>query len=158
MSEKIEQTLKVECPDCKATGLYVGFAEAKGTGVVCTTCYGTGCKVIKSSYTVFTERKRHPDVKRVFATNSGWVLGPTSKGGMPYEDWLLRHSHFKSKTGAFPQGHEDRQHTCPAWFYQSADYDRKPEWKECNGCGTFSSCKFFPTRAKCWERFDKEGL
>jgi len=73
-----------------------------------------------------------------------------SFGGMPYKDWL--------NGKPFPAGSEMRDYTCPAWFYQSADYDRKPGWDWCTISGTFSGCSHFSTKEKCWERFDKENL
>jgi hypothetical protein len=50
-----------------------------------------------------------------------------------------------------------RKYTCPAWWYQSADYKKKPNWKECLACGSFSSCKHFSIKQNCWDRFDKES-
>jgi hypothetical protein len=67
---------------------------------------------------------------------------------MPYKDWLAGKK--------WKPGMEDRQHTCPAWFYQSFDYNLKPDWKECCGCGSFSGCDSFPIKSECWKRWDKE--
>jgi hypothetical protein len=50
-----------------------------------------------------------------------------------------------------------RNYTCPAWWYQSADYTKKPEWEECIACGSFSECKNFSNKEKCWEKFDAEN-
>lgn len=45
-------TYKAECQDCRATGLYSGFAEPKGTAVICHKCDGTGC--VEICFTPFT--------------------------------------------------------------------------------------------------------
>ncbi len=49
------ETVDAECTACGATGLYVGFAEPKGTAVVCVQCNGSGCKTI--GYRPFVKRK-----------------------------------------------------------------------------------------------------
>jgi hypothetical protein len=70
-------------------------------------------------------------------------------GGLPYEDW---------KAGKpFTPGTEMRRSTCPAWWYQCTDYDKKPNWDEC-GFGVFSKCKHFAEKQRCWERSDSEQL
>jgi hypothetical protein len=111
------------------------------------------------TYKDFTGRKLRTDVSRVVRVNPGIILGVgatkrgeiltrESFGGLNYEDW------FNGKP--FVPGTEDRAHTCPAWFYQSADYDKRPKWDECGVCGTFSDCKEFKNKAACWARWDKE--
>jgi len=50
-----------------------------------------------------------------------------------------------------------RNYTCPAWWYQIADYKRKPDWDECLILGSFSSCAHFSKKEKCWEKWDKEN-
>jgi hypothetical protein len=62
--------IKAECEACGATGLYCGFAEPKGTAVVCYKCKGTGCQEIQ--YTPFTARKRRKDVKNVLCDGGAW--------------------------------------------------------------------------------------
>lgn len=145
-----------ECGDCDGTGLYVGMGERDGAAVVCYRCKGTGQKHITITYRDFEGRKHHKDVQRVFEVNPGITIGSEPSvglrlsdfGGMPYQDW---------KQGLpFPPGSEDRRFTCPAWWYQTADYKKKPNWKDCLGCGSFSGCQFFPTKAMCWARFDRE--
>lgn len=59
----MKQTVKVECGSCGATGIYRGFAEPEGVGVVCLNCRGTGCTEI--TYTPFERRKERRDVERV---------------------------------------------------------------------------------------------
>lgn len=145
--------VKEKCPSCKGTGIYVGMAEKNGAGVVCHTCKGTGCHKFIHTYEDFVFREQRKGIKHVYETNPGIGVGNAHGfkfedfGGMPYEDWLAGKS--------FPDGSEMRKFTCPAWWYQSANYDLKPTWKEC-GWGSFSACKYFETKEKCWERFDKE--
>ena len=144
-----------ECKACNATGIYVGMAERDGFGVVCHSCKGTGEQQMRFEYEPFQERKKREDVKRVLRINPGICVGGgtggkfsiSDFGGMNYEMWW---------TGApFLQGQEMRRLTCPAWWYQSADYKKKPEWEECSW-GSFPGCKHFPQKDQCWERFDQE--
>ena len=144
------------CPSCKGKGLYVGLAERDGSAVVCHTCKGTGCKHTRIEYDDFEGRIESTDVTRVIKCNPGICVG-TGKdgqlqlsdfGGQSYEDW---------KAGKrFPSGSEMRRFTCPAWWYQTANYDLKPHWDECLGCGVFSNCEHFATKDECWARWDEE--
>lgn len=145
---KIE--MDIQCPSCKGTGLYVGMAERDGYAVVCHQCKGTGKYHYVYEYEEFTGRKHRDDVSRVVEVNPGIVIGGTALdfGGVPYARWLVR--------GTFPPGKEMRQYTCPAWWYQSANYNLKPKWMECLGCGVFSGCKQFPLKQECWDRWDRE--
>jgi hypothetical protein len=144
-----------KCPDCKGTGLYIGLAERDGSAVVCHKCKGTGCFHYVHEYELFTEREERADVKMVVEVNPGICIGAgndcklTDFGGMSYSDW--------TEGKPFPKGSEMRQFTCPAWWYQLANYSKKPDWKECLLCGSFSSCRHFPDKAQCWERWDKEN-
>ncbi len=144
-----------ECQSCNGTGLYVGCGEHNGAAVVCSRCNGTGCYHFKHEYVPFTERHVREGAVRVFQANPGICIGEdlmhslTDFGGMSFLSWW--------NGQPFPPGSEDRAHTCPCWFYQSADSSRKPKWDECDW-GRFSECKQFPTKWRCWERFDKEGL
>lgn len=145
------------CRACKGTGLYVGMCERSGAAVVCQTCKGSGCETIVVPYEPFVARKLAPDVRHVYRTNPGIVIGEaagvcklTDFGGMPVVDWLAGKP--------FPPGSEDRQHTCPSWWYQSADYSRKPKWPECQFGVPFSDCDRFPNKAACWAKFDAEGM
>jgi len=122
--------------------------------VQCYKCKGSGKDRIRFEYDDFEGRVVRTDVRRVYRANPGIVIGEREGvfrledfGGVSYSEWLNGH--------AFTPGTEDRQHTCPAWFYQCADYDRKPYWTEC-GYGTFISCKHFGNKAACWARWDKE--
>jgi len=70
---------------------------------------------------------------------------------MPYKDWL--------SGKPFLRGMENRKFTCPAWWYQSANYELKPSWDDNHrhcGFGSFSACKYFPQKEGCWEKWDKE--
>jgi len=144
----------VECTSCGGTGLYVGLGERDGAAVVCSRCHGTGCARLVVTYTDFKSRKKRDDVRRVYRANPGIVIGEGNDltldmfGGMDYEQWEAGEK--------FPEGSEDRLHTCPAWWYQSADYEKQPEWHECRACGLFSSCTHFDNKAECWERWDHE--
>lgn len=147
---------KAACKNCKATGIYQGFAERDGFGVQCHSCKGTGEVTLSIEWDDFTERQPIEDVQRVLQTNLGIGLGTSadkgltheSFGGMPYSEW--------SSGKPFPAGSEMRRNTCPAWWYQKADYDLKPDWDECLGTGSFPSCTHFSSKSKCWERFDNE--
>jgi hypothetical protein len=166
--EETNKTIKVrvehECKNCSGTGLYQGFGEQKdAAAVVCSYCKGTGQRVFEEQFTPFTGRKPKKGVKRVFQTNPGIAIGtapgcvdPQTKeplrldhfGGIPYKDWAAGKG--------FPPGSEMRRFVCPAWWYQSADSTKRPEWKECGWGQIFSDCKHFKDKSKCWERFDKE--
>lgn len=147
------------CTACKGTGIYVGFAEHDGAGVVCHDCKGTGCYHIKISYEPFQQRKGRKDIQQVYRTNPGIGIGLgkdregrdlalSDFGGIDYTAWF---------SGAdFHKGSEMRRYVCPAWWFQCVDYSKKPEWKECIGCGSFSDCSSFPAKDKCWERYDRE--
>lgn len=148
-----------ECTNCKGTGIYVGFAEQDGAGVVCHTCRGTGKAHRKFEYDDFEGRKARPNIKRVYEANPGVCIGggPDSVialedfGGMDYQEWL--------DGKPFPPKSECREYICPAWWYQTVNYGLKPNWCREYGssiCGVFSECPRFPQKELCWARFDKE--
>lgn len=56
-------TVATQCRPCGGTGVYRGFAEPRGVGVLCCVCGGTGCKAIE--YTPFTERQVRLDIHTV---------------------------------------------------------------------------------------------
>lgn len=147
----MKKLIEIECASCGGTGIYSGMAESEEIAVVCHTCKGTGKDTFE--YKEFTGRKRRNKIKRILMCNPGIKVGgpnPEQFGGMPYSDWLA--------DLPFPAKSEMRLFTCPAWWYQNADYNRKPEWKECYSMlgASFSKCKSFPTKTKCWERWEKE--
>lgn len=144
------------CKSCKSTGVYVGMAERDGAAVVCQTCRGTGRHHVILEYDDFDGRQWRPLVQRVYEVNPGICIGRGKDheysledfGGMPYDAWR--------RNEPFPAKSENRRFTCPAWWYQSADYDRKPKWRECIGIGSFSNCPHFPRKNQCWARWDGE--
>ena len=147
---------KIVCKSCKGTGIYTGFAERNGFGVVCYECKSTGKIDYEFEYEEFVKREEREDIEQVLQCNPGIGVGVNEQkgltlqsfGGMSYKDW---------KAGKeFKRGTEMREFTCPAWFYQTANCDLKPTWNECMACGSFSSCKHFRNKAECWNRFDKE--
>ena len=141
--------VKEKCQSCDGTGLYVGMAERDGAAVVCHTCRGTGCHTFMHEYGDFDKRIERWDVSRVFEINPGICInGSITFGGMLYKDW--------KRGKKFKPGMENRLYTCPAWWYQSADYSKKPDWKECEVCGLFSSCSSFWEKEKCWLKWDKQ--
>lgn len=150
--ERIE--INERCKDCGGTGLYVGMAEHDGAAIVCYNCKGTGCHHFVYEYVKFTCQAKRTDTTRVFEVNVGIMLGGgdlAEFGGVSYEAWRL----FINKA-KFPPARENRKYACPCWWYQCADYNRKPDWPECQTFnGTFSGCKCFPNKHKCWEKFDK---
>lgn len=145
-----------KCKYCSGTGLYVGMGERDGAVVVCSRCGGTGKFHFVHEYEEFTHREEKEGVKRVYQANPGILIGEKEGvckledfGGMSYKEW--------KKGKQFELGMEDRKHTCPAWYYQSADYNKKPEWDECCWGVAFSKCAYFPNKEACWKRFDKEN-
>ena len=146
--------VKEKCQQCNGTGIYAGMAERDGCGVVCHHCKGTGCHEFEHTYEDFEKRETRKDLKHVLEANPGIMVGTgnghkfSDFGGMSYEDWL---------SGCqFKRGMEMRKYTCPAWWYQSTNYDLKPNWDECGWGGSFSACKQFEQKQKCWEKFDLE--
>jgi hypothetical protein len=136
-----------ECSACKGTGIYIGYAERDGFGVVCSLCKGTGKVEIK--YTEFTGIKKAKNVKFVVLKNPGIGIGgndPEKYGAISYTDFVKGKMPYK----------EMRAFTCPAWWYQAVDYSKKPNWDECISCGSFSNCSMFKHKEKCWEKFDSE--
>lgn len=144
-----------KCQSCNGTGLYVGLGERDGAAVVCAQCEGTGCFHFRHEYETFQKRIVREDVEHVVEVNPGICIGKAEGkyslgdfGGMTYNEWRAGKD--------FCAGSENRLFTCPSWWYQSADYDKKPDWCECNFGGSFANCERFCQKAKCWERFDIE--
>lgn len=159
MQEKKIIEYDAECEPCGGTGLYVGMGERNGSAVVCNKCNGSGKVHVRIEYNTFEKRKERKEIERVFEVNPGFVIGAgvvdgenitlEDFGGISYNDW---------KSGKkFERGSEMKKFTCPAWWYQSANYSLKPKWKECCGAGYgFASCPHFKNKHKCWEKFNKE--
>lgn len=73
----MKETIKAECGSCAATGVYRGFTEPKGVGVVCLNCAGTGMQTIE--YVPFTQLKQRTDVETVQRSRSSLIatgVGP----------------------------------------------------------------------------------
>ena len=144
------------CPDCKGTGIYVGQWVKNGAGVLCHRCKGTGCAQLHFEYESFEARGQRTDIKQVFECNPGICISENDAlkledfGGMSYDNWIVGNP--------FPKQTEMRRFTCPAWWYQIADYKLQPGWKECIGIGIFGNCPFFTEKNACWGRWDKEHL
>jgi hypothetical protein len=151
-------TINRQCTSCQGTGLYSGLGERDCFAVVCHTCKGTGCETLTVDITPFTGRKAaHPNITRVVKHNPGIALGTNAErglnkdtfGGMPYSDW------FAGKP--FPPGHENRDYTCPTWWYQWDSAHNQPDWSECCHIGgRFADCQDFERKTICWARFDRE--
>ena len=62
--------LQIQCRSCNGTGLYCGFAEPKGTAVVCRNCGGSGAEIIR--YEPYTGRKPRVGVSQVVADGGLW--------------------------------------------------------------------------------------
>lgn len=84
----MKQKVEAECSSCRGTGIYRGFAEPQGVGVVCLDCDGTGCRAIE--YTPFTGLKRRDDVRTVQRSRGSLIfagVGPTGNS-VSYEEFL----------------------------------------------------------------------
>ena len=139
-----------ECSSCNGTGIYLGMAERDGYGVICYKCQGTGKRKHKHEFHEFTGRKLIANVRHVVECNPGIVLGGSFDfGGMPYEDWI----HGKN----FEDGMEMRKFTCPSWWFQTADNNKRPNWNKCEWGVRFPECKYFHEKEKCWEEYDAEN-
>ena len=141
--------LECECPSCKGTGVYAGMGERDGLGIECHTCKGTGKSYV--TYTPFTSKKKCNNITHVIKHNIGYCLNPelTKNYNLTYEEWY---------NGKQLPVTEDRERSCPCWWYQSVDYTKKPNWDECNSSlgFPFSKCKHFCNKIACWARWDKE--
>ena len=79
--------VKAECGACSGTGLYRGFAEPKGTAVVCLHCSGTGCETIR--YKPFEKRHGRRDIQWVQRSRGSFIVtgvGPTG-GKITYAEF-----------------------------------------------------------------------
>ena len=143
MKNRIE--INTKCRSCAGTGLFTGIGERDGIAVICHTCKGTGCEKRVIEWENFSKREKKKNVKRVLQTNPGICCGDGKDckaedfGGMSFEDW--------DNGKPFPEGSEMRKYTCPAWWYQSVDYKKKPKWNNekdginCSNIGMFSQCE-----------------
>lgn len=155
------QEIKIECPSCHGTGLYVGCAERKGAAVICNSCKGTGMIIYK--YTPFTHRKLRDDVKRVFKTGGGFVISaedvitkenkllPFSTAGCTYEEWL---------NGVDPKHIEFI--VCPLRIDQATCHRLPGFINKCHELhggwiGNINNCKYQSNRSECWKRFNSQS-
>jgi hypothetical protein len=139
------------CVSCGGTGIYVGMAERDGVGIVCNKCSGTGGYRFVHEYEHFKNRKVRSDVNRVLPCNPGIIVGSNLDfGGKSYIEWL--------ENGYFERGSEMREFTCPAWWFQSANHYKMPNWEQCIVSGQFSQCKHFMTKKSCWEKYDEDKI
>lgn len=77
-----------ECSACRGTGIYRGFAEPPGVGVVCLNCEGIGCRTME--YTPFTGRRTRDDIKEVQRSRGSFIgtgVGPVGRS-ISYQDFL----------------------------------------------------------------------
>lgn len=98
--ESKEEKVEAECSKCSGTGVYIGFTEPKGEGVVCLKCGGTGKETIK--YIPFKERKIRDDVKIVRLSKGVSLTNHADDsigGAISYEDYL---------TGKMPPGRNQK--------------------------------------------------
>lgn len=85
-----------ECYSCKGTGLYSGFAEAKGEAVVCLVCNGSGG--IKQGYTEFNGRKRKRGIKVIHRSQGTFIgtgVGPVGES-MTYAEFEKAYKAYSS--------------------------------------------------------------
>jgi hypothetical protein len=92
-------TIDIQCQSCGGTGLYCGFAEPKGTAVVCITCGGSGKSTF--AYEPFTGRKPRAGIHTVRLSGGSFIatgVGPRG-ASITYEEF---------KAGKLPQPRSPR--------------------------------------------------
>jgi hypothetical protein len=87
--------MSIECNSCGGTGLYSGFAEKKGTAVVCLSCDGSGEAEMR--YKPFSGRRAKRGIHTV-SLSRGSFLG-TGVGGRL--DTEMTYQQFKDHRGGF---------------------------------------------------------
>ena len=149
-SHVVEWTQK--CKSCKGSGIYVGFAERDGAGVVCHRCDGKGFQNMKFDYEDFEERTVRDDVEQIFP-HSGYVVGPSIQGGIPYKLWL------KDPEAILHPRYALHERTCPAQWVQG-NLRKQLDWDKCKEGMTigiqFKQCKFYEEKYKCWTKIFEE--
>jgi len=158
--KKIE--LVVECPSCEGTGVYKGMGEGRLTAVVCYPCDGTGAYKYSYSYKDFTKRNTVTDVERVYLSGMGYKLGlgkikfsdigeiDMDKEGVSYLEFI---------NGKKP--HHIKKLGCPMRADQGACHNKEGFTAECDRLhggwiGKITTCKEYPNKKKCWDRFYHE--
>ena len=154
--------MKVECPFCSGTGLYVGMAERDGAAIICHECNGTGCYEYKYEYTDFETRKIREGVKRVYLTGTGYMITTKditlkdgtfiefSKEGVSYEEFI---------EGKKPKHIESL--CCPMSADPGACHGIDGFVDKCNELNDgwinlISSCKIQCNKSECWKRFNSQ--
>jgi hypothetical protein len=80
--------IEIEYDSCDGTGIYQGFAEPEGVGVVCLLCHGTGCRAL--SYKPFNGLRKRKGIKTVRRSAGTLIVtgvGPVG-GEITYEEFL----------------------------------------------------------------------
>jgi hypothetical protein len=92
-----KEKIEVYCGPCGGTGVFRGFAEPEGVGVICLECGGTGKKTITIER--FENRRIRDDVETVQHSRGAFVLncGPVGKS-VTYKEFL---------DGQMPPGEDD---------------------------------------------------
>ena len=73
--------IEVECSACEGTGIYRGFREPPGVGIICIYCNGEGKRQI--SHTPFSGRKIRTDITEVRNRNDS-----SAEKTMTYQEFL----------------------------------------------------------------------
>ena len=149
--------LKIECPQCRGTGLYKGCCEKDDCAVVCTNCSGKGYVIYR--YNDFTGKKVKEGVTRVFGKTCGFVHSSHdykcedgkilhfSQYGCSYEEWL---------NGKEPRPMEEL--VCPYLYYNkgtgSEPLDKCRKNLELGM--RISECKYYKDKAECWKEFNNK--
>ena len=108
--------VNAKCKYCGGAGVYDGFAEEHGYGVVCRTCKGTGCQEIVVPYEDFNGRIERDDIHTVLECNPGiGVGGDRDFGGMPYQCQASNVPFFFKQWGQW-QPFYDRDIDDPDWL------------------------------------------
>jgi hypothetical protein len=155
---------EVECGSCDGTGLYVGFAEQKGSAVICNRCGGTGKVDFFQSFQKFNGKKEKYDIKRVYDNSHGYVISaedcfvdgklfPFSQAGIDYDSWFKEDKKpVPMKFLLCPYLHTDQS-------LQTKDKNNlyKHRCKKNVFLGSsINKCKFFKNKETCWEIYDGE--
>jgi hypothetical protein len=84
----VQFEVDIDCQSCDSTGIFRGFSEPAGVGVVCLDCEGNGFRTITIKR--FLKRKLRTDVNIVRRSRGRMIAfgtGPTG-GSITYEEFL----------------------------------------------------------------------